>query len=271
MKTQEKKAFTLIELLVVIAIISILAAILFPVFARARENARRTSCLSNLKQIGLGFMQYTQDYDEKFPLALWQTTGTFGAYVASDPANFAAPASLDRSVPSGNFRVNRGSNAANLYSWMDFIFPYIKSVQVFVCPSFSVKHDTNQRDSPSYGYNTLVSGIKPLAASGALSGASAPPVSLAAISRPAEIIVSLDYPVVYGLYANPGEYCNTGTGGFMNPANTRYDLVWPHFEGGTVVFADGHAKWHKRGSSATCRVVNTNTSLNQPAWDPTLP
>ncbi len=62
-------AFTLIELLVVIAIIAILAAILFPVFGRARENARRTSCLSNLKQMGLGVMQYTQDYDEKFPFA----------------------------------------------------------------------------------------------------------------------------------------------------------------------------------------------------------
>ena len=62
-----KTAFTLIELLVVIAIIAILAAILFPVFARARENARRSSCSSNLKQIGLGIVQYTQDYDEKLP------------------------------------------------------------------------------------------------------------------------------------------------------------------------------------------------------------
>lgn len=58
------KGFTLIELLVVIAIIAILAAILFPVFARARENARRSSCQSNLKQIALGWMQYNQDYDE---------------------------------------------------------------------------------------------------------------------------------------------------------------------------------------------------------------
>ena len=66
-----KKGFTLIELLVVIAIISTLAAILFPIFARARENARRASCMSNLKQIGLGFMQYTQDYDEEFPPALY--------------------------------------------------------------------------------------------------------------------------------------------------------------------------------------------------------
>src|SRR4028119_299121 len=60
------RGFTLIELLVVIGIIAILAAILFPVFARARENARRSSCQSNLKQIGLGMLQYAQDYDEKF-------------------------------------------------------------------------------------------------------------------------------------------------------------------------------------------------------------
>lgn len=64
-----KRAFALIELLVVIAIIAILAAILFPVFARARENARKTSCLSNMKQMGLGLMQYTQDYDERFPMS----------------------------------------------------------------------------------------------------------------------------------------------------------------------------------------------------------
>lgn len=68
--TRFRRAFTLIELLVVIAIIAILAAILFPVFARARENARRTSCLSNLKQIGLGVMQYTQDYDGTYPMAV---------------------------------------------------------------------------------------------------------------------------------------------------------------------------------------------------------
>ncbi len=68
MKHTKKFAFTLIELLVVIAIIAILAAILFPVFARARENARRTSCISGMKQIGLAFIQYSQDYDETFPM-----------------------------------------------------------------------------------------------------------------------------------------------------------------------------------------------------------
>ncbi len=98
------KAFTLIELLVVIAIIAILAAILFPVFARARENARRSSCQSNLKQIGLGILQYNQDYDEKFPLARTQ-----------------------------NFSFN-GVNQAEA-PWQATIQPYIKSIQLFKCPS----------------------------------------------------------------------------------------------------------------------------------------
>src|SRR5690606_37027528 len=106
---QRHQAFTLIELLVVIAIISILAAILFPVFARARENARRASCQSNLKQIGLGIMQYTQDYDERFPRA-WSVYG-------------------DTSVlPVG---------------WADAIQPYVKSIQVFQCPSESTAPNSN--------------------------------------------------------------------------------------------------------------------------------
>lgn len=97
-KAKRQRAFTLIELLVVIAIIAILASILFPVFARARENARRASCQSNLKQIGLGFMQYAQDYDGYTP---GSSTGV-------------SPVSI---------------------SWPTFIFPYIKSEQLFVCPS----------------------------------------------------------------------------------------------------------------------------------------
>lgn len=93
-----KRGFTLIELLVVIAIIAILAAILFPVFARARENARRASCSSNMKQIGLGVMQYSQDYDELY-------------------------------VPR-NIRINSTDIA-----WHQLIQPYVKSTQLMRCPS----------------------------------------------------------------------------------------------------------------------------------------
>src|SRR6188474_243241 len=102
------KGFTLIELLIVIAIIAILAAILFPVFARARENARRSSCQSNLKQIGLGFFQYTQDYDERFPLT--STTAT---------------------VATGQ------NTTAGDIGWAEILQPYIKSSQIFQCPSES--------------------------------------------------------------------------------------------------------------------------------------
>jgi prepilin-type N-terminal cleavage/methylation domain-containing protein/prepilin-type processing-associated H-X9-DG protein len=106
-KRHAKRGFTLIELLVVIAIIAILAAILFPVFARARENARRSACQSNLKQIGLGLLQYLQDYDEKSP-GIW--AGPNGGGGASD---------------------------ANNWKWMDAIYPYVKSTQIFDCPSKS--------------------------------------------------------------------------------------------------------------------------------------
>jgi prepilin-type N-terminal cleavage/methylation domain-containing protein/prepilin-type processing-associated H-X9-DG protein len=96
---RQRTGFTLIELLVVIAIIAILAAILFPVFARAREKARQTSCLSNVKQISLGIVMYTQDYDNVFP-------------VSRNPQN---PSSVDY--------------------WYEMIMPYVKNEQVFVCPS----------------------------------------------------------------------------------------------------------------------------------------
>ena len=75
------RGFTLIELLVVIAIIGILAAILFPVFSRARENARRTSCMSNLKQLGLAAMQYVQDYDGRYPFAIVGIPGVPSSFV----------------------------------------------------------------------------------------------------------------------------------------------------------------------------------------------
>src|SRR5436305_5829833 len=85
---KQNRAFTLIELLVVIAIIAILAAILFPVFAQAREKARSISCLSNTKQLGLAVMMYVQDYDETFPLAF--SAASLGATPTTYLVNWAA-------------------------------------------------------------------------------------------------------------------------------------------------------------------------------------
>ncbi len=128
-----RKGFTLIELLVVIAIIAILAAILFPVFARAREKARQTSCLSNTKQLGLGFMQYVQDYDEVLPL--WRNTmGTSGV--------------------GGDDRY-----------WYQVIDPYVKNSQVFRCPSRpdrSVGYGMNC-DSLGYGSSSSCGPARSLA------------------------------------------------------------------------------------------------------------
>jgi prepilin-type N-terminal cleavage/methylation domain-containing protein len=139
---KQVKGFTLIELLVVIAIISILAAILFPVFARARENARRASCMSNLKQIGLGIMMYVQDYDEKYPTNLVGTKSDDSSYISR----------TDKTYPSGNFLVSDGSGSGHYLTWMDLIYPYTKSVQIFICPS------AQYIDRPSYGYNAFLTG-----------------------------------------------------------------------------------------------------------------
>lgn len=106
-----QRGFTLIELLVVIAIIAILAAILFPVFAKARENARRASCQSNLKQIGLAFMQYTQDNDETYCHSKWDP----------DPTPV-------KDTPWGPWQMNQ-------FDWGRAIFPYAKSTGIFKCPS----------------------------------------------------------------------------------------------------------------------------------------
>ena len=104
-RSDKPKGFTLIELLVVIAIIAILAAILFPVFQKVRENARRSSCLSNEKQLGLAFVQYTQDANEKFPTA------------------YAVDHFSDGHYPNG---------------WANMVYPFVKSVGVYGCPDDSV-------------------------------------------------------------------------------------------------------------------------------------
>lgn len=117
--TSGTRGFTLIELLVVIAIIAILAAILFPVFAQAREKARQASCLSNIKQMGTATMMYVQDYDERYPYL--------------DPA-YNGVTAIGIGLPNGQTLTK-----PFVWAWPLQLYPYIKNQQVFVCPSDGFK------------------------------------------------------------------------------------------------------------------------------------
>ncbi len=241
MKRSPFRGFTLIELLVVIAIIAILAAILFPVFAQAREKARGVSCISNMKQLGTGSMMYIQDYDETVPLS----------------------ADTD-----GN-------------TWCNLTQPYIKNWQVFRCPSNTVDPFgiwspgspygwyRNWEDWPSYGYNygylnisTVASGCNPFPGN---------PVSLAAITKPAETVMFVDtknvgtsagyyysYTAESPAIVTVPDACGYTNGGWgigsfgdsIGTPTSTGDFSPRHTEGGNVAWCDGHVKYMKPGALA---------------------
>jgi prepilin-type N-terminal cleavage/methylation domain-containing protein/prepilin-type processing-associated H-X9-DG protein len=116
----ERAAFTLIELLVVIAILAVVAAILFPVFARVRESGRSTACLSNIRQLGLAIQLYTQDWDETFPMSR-----------APDPTH---PPTGCMAPPGGGPYPESGLMGSSV-DWRRLVLPYVKNAAVFACPS----------------------------------------------------------------------------------------------------------------------------------------
>ena len=197
--------FTLIELLVVIAIIAILAAILFPVFAKAREKARQTSCLSNLKQIGLGALMYAQDYDE---MLLYH-------YLSSTEAV---------TYPGG------GTHTGLM--WYFNVYPYVKNIQIFSCPSISYKWNGNYTGGIRYGYSRYLGGK-----------------SLGDIDKPAETFMVGDSNYEAGESAMSYVLYST-----YSP-RTYFDPR--HNEGGNMVLMDGHAKWFKcaRGTHNVSGVI----------------
>lgn len=248
---QKHSGFTLIELLVVIAIIAILAAILFPVFAQAREKARQASCLSNAKQIGLAAMMYAQDYDEIMPETGWQGP-------CSDPLTGA---------PGDAFY-------SGVQSFPIASAPYIKNWDIFKCPSDSQFGGFNKPNSFCYEAQLIQAefpgaypGIKdvpdamrkvlPLsyAANYFLAGAYATPTQagvmgakmrpIASYASPANLFYTADVGAVAtangwifaAWYIAPG-YGNGTT-------DTRWRKGQRHAEGRNWTFCDGHAKWLK--------------------------
>ncbi|RYX81606.1 DUF1559 domain-containing protein [bacterium] len=213
--SNKKLGFTLIELLVVIAIIAILASILFPVFARARENARRTSCMSNLKQIGLGTMQYMQDYDD----TVYPFSYSF----------------------SGGYQYWYGQSVGtDLYPERGLIQPYMKSVQLTDCVSAGSIRGNGLIDYLAYGLNSEY--INP----------SGRPARSSEMTAPAETVFMGDAAflnnltgVLMRISALRPPFQTTSTGGVVTETTTPWSIPTVHgrhLETVNVLWMDGHVK-----------------------------
>lgn len=210
--TSRHSGFTLIELLVVIAIIAILAAILFPVFARARENARKANCQSNMKQLGLGLTQYCQDYDERLP---------------------------------PNYQYNPPPST-NLTWWDDMIQPYVKNYALLVCPSnrpgttYTYARPPGLPNPLYFGYsaNANGGGVAPVPMAGGVGGGSA----IAQIEDSTGTILLCE--------SNDIEVNNFATETDAGNPNGVGNIAMRHNDGANWLFADGHVKFLKRTTQA---------------------
>jgi len=212
--TCNKKAFTLIELLVVIAIIAILAAILFPVFAKAREKARQSACMSNIKQLTNAALMYAQDYDETFCKS-----------------------------------VNYKPNGSWLY-WFEAIMPYIaggnsaaSTQQILRCPSLKSNNNTGAATSMySYGWNIGTVSIGTPDGMGYYAGTAGEPwVRMSMVDTPAEVLL-------IGDISTPSlSVSSTNIAHLMwRSSNTKEYIPALHNDGANYGFVDGHVKWMKQ-------------------------
>ncbi|GBC91447.1 hypothetical protein HRbin14_02218 [bacterium HR14] len=234
----------------VIAIIAILAAILFPVFAQARDKARQTTCTNYTKQIGLGSMMYINDYDETFPLGFGRAGGT-GQWLW----NFyhAAPYNWRPSVPPSDPRY-----ASYLVHWSHTLQPYMKNYGLYECPSCPPKRlnipDYNTPQAPpakvAYTYNGLLHALTqarvahPSKLPLFWEGRGKASVEGFALTNPALMCTDATRPCQYFscTYGNPGNAYPTGAMFVLDGP------MWIHSNGALFVHADGSAKWRRLGA-----------------------
>ncbi len=263
-RAHRRRGFTLIELLVVIAIIAILAAILFPVFAQAREKARQASCLSNMKQIGYGFMMYIQDYDEMFPRQDYCSSTLLPGPPPFDPAAAGCM------PPNSERRVNH-------FKWWYWIWPYTNNLDIYRCPSREPDPTARRhaRFEKAYGLNLSVTGVlntfpgesNRWVLDSFLGG------HMAGVQRPSELLLVMDLHRPGMLHFRYVTAAGTPTQMVGYPVAVRevWDTAFrgrigadarstftprevaPHTDGVVYLRADGSAKWiSTRGFLAQC-------------------
>jgi prepilin-type N-terminal cleavage/methylation domain-containing protein/prepilin-type processing-associated H-X9-DG protein len=246
MKVRSVSAFTLIELLVVIAIIAILAAILFPVFSQAREKARQTTCLANLKQWGTATMMYVQDFDETFPLTMSfnPASQTWFTGVHDTPSNWRL--------------TNTAQIARHESYWANSVRTYVKTLDLSYCPSGS------EADLPGADYSAPRA---PLVYNTYQFNGLLTQYPLAGVEKSAEVILLYEgtgkarlkgyaqaNPQLSNCGSDPGcryqpkqgASCSTAPGG-MSGGTVGYGSYLVHNGGMNFAFADGHVKWRKLG------------------------